>query len=521
MKNLIYLLLSGCLVCASFKKVDQSYYKQTASFPDTVRIASGLISGLKVSDGDVTIFKGIPFAAPPVGELRWKAPQPVTPWQGVKSCVAFGPNPMQPKPRAFSMWSEEFFIPAGSPISEDCLYLNIWTGSTSQKEKRPVLVWIYGGGFNSGGGSVPIYDGEAMAKKGIVFVSINYRVGMFGFFAHPDLSKESGKNASGNYGLMDQLAALQWVQRNISAFGGDAGNVTIAGQSAGSMSVNYLVASPLAKGLFKKAIAESGANFSRGGITLQQAEEDGVKLAQTLKASSVADLRKIPAEELLKARTTGRPNIDGYFIPDAIANIFASGKQNNVTLLTSWNENEGLLSGPTKSAADFRKQAEEQYGADAPTFLQFYPASTDEEAAASQLKLGRDMIFGVQNFTWANVESSQGKKVYVYRFTRKVPAIGEYVKYGAFHTGEVPYAYDNLKFVNRPWHPVDYQIAKNLSTYWANFIATGDPNGKGLPHWPTYTIADKQIMMLDTIPEAKQLPDIAPLEFLHAKMSGK
>jgi para-nitrobenzyl esterase len=520
MKKLIYFLLSGCLLFASFK-ARESHHKQAAFLPDTLRIAGGLISGLKGSDGGVTTFKGIPFATPPVGELRWKAPQPLTPWQGVKSCVAYGPNPMQPKPKAFSMWSEEFLIPAESPISEDCLYLNVWTGAKSQGEKRPVLVWIYGGGFSSGGASVPIYDGEAMAKKGIVFVSMNYRVGVFGFFAHPDLTKESGKNASGNYGLMDQLAALQWVQKNITAFGGDPGNVTIAGQSAGSMSVNYLVASPLATGLFKKAIAESGANFSRGSITLKQSEEDGVKFAQTLKASSVADLRKIPAEELLKARSSGRPNIDGYVIPDAIANIFAAGKQNNVSLLTGWNENEGLSSGPVKNAADFRKQAQEQYGADAATFLKFYPASTDEEAAASQLALGRDMIFGVQNFTWANIESSHGKKVYVYRFTRKVPATGEYVKYGAFHTGEVPYAYDNLKFVNRPWRSADHQMAKNVSTYWTNFIANGDPNGKGLPHWPAYTVADKQIMILDTIQNAKQLPDHAALEFMHAKMSSK
>ncbi|HKG69884.1 MAG TPA: carboxylesterase family protein [Segetibacter sp.] len=523
MKNLKYLLLSGtcisCLLFASFK-IKQSDGEVPVSFADTVRIAGGLISGVKGNDGNVTIFKGIPFAAPPVGELRWKAPQPVSRWQGVKTCVAFGPSPMQNKPKAFSMWSAEFLIPE-APISEDCLYLNVWTGARSQKEKRPVLVWIYGGGFNSGGSGVPIYDGEAMAKKGIVFVSMNYRVGMFGFFAHPELTKELGNNASGNYGLMDQVAALQWVQKNIAAFGGDPGNVTIAGQSAGSMSVNFLVASPLAKGLFTKAIAESGANFSRGSLTSQQAEQDGVKLIETLKASSVADVRKIPAEELLKARSTGRPNIDGYVIPDAIANIFASGKQNNVTLLTGWNEDEGLLSGPIKSAADFRKQAKEQYGADAATFLKFYPASTDAEAATSQLKLSRDMIFGVQNFTWANVQSSQGKKVYVYRFTRKVPATGEYVKYGAFHTGEVPYAYDNLKFVNRPWKAVDRQMAKNMSNYWANFIATGDPNGKGLPQWPAYTIADKQIMILDTIQESKHLPDYEALEFMYGKMSGK
>ena len=203
---------------------------------DTIRTESGLVSGSKSQEGDVHIFKGIPFAAPPIGNLRWKAPQPVSSWSGVKQCKAFGPSAMQNKPVPFSMWSEEFLIPK-EPISEDCLYLNVWTAAKSQKEKRPVLVWIYGGGFSSGGGAVPIYDGEAMAKKGIVFVTFNYRVGIIGFFAHPELTKESANHTSGNYGLMDQIAALQWVKKNIDTFGGDADNVTIAGQSAGSMSI--------------------------------------------------------------------------------------------------------------------------------------------------------------------------------------------------------------------------------------------------------------------------------------------
>jgi para-nitrobenzyl esterase len=487
---------------------------------DTIKTEAGLISGLSNKEGNVQIFKGIPFAAPPIGELRWKAPQPVKPWTGIRKCDAFGPSPVQAEPVPFSMWSAEFLIPK-APISEDCLYLNVWTGAQSAQEKRPVLVWIYGGGFTSGGSGVPIYDGEAMAKKGIVFVSINYRVGIFGFLAHPDLTKESGRKASGNYGLMDQLAALQWVQKNIAAFGGDPRNVTIAGQSAGSMSVNCLVASPLASNLFGKAIAESGANFSRGNATLDQAEQDGVKFAQTLQVSSLAELRNKPAEELLqKAKGMRGPIVDGYVLPETIARIFAAGKQNHVTVLTGWNEDEGLLFGPVKNAADYRKQADEQYGADAKTFLQYYPAATDAEAAASQLKVSRDMIFGVQNYTWANVQSDQGKaKVYVYRFTRKVPATGEYVKYGAFHTGEVPYAYDNLKFVNRPWEPVDHDLAKTMSSYWANFVTTGNPNGQGLPPWPVYTTKDKQVMELGEKPQAKPLPDGAALDFLRARVN--
>jgi para-nitrobenzyl esterase len=392
------------------------------------------------------------------------------------------------------MWSEEFLIPK-EPISEDCLYLNVWTGAKASLEKRPVLVWIYGGGFNSGGSAVPIYDGEAMAQKGIVFVSINYRVGIFGFLAHPQLTKESGVNASGNYGLLDQIAALQWVQKNIAAFGGDPGNVTIAGQSAGSMSVNCLVASPLAKGLFTKAIAQSGASFTRNGATLKAAEEEGLKMQQRFGASSINDLRNLPADTLLK-RGGGmfRPIIDGYVLPDQIAAIFEAGKQADVALLTGWNEDEGLLFGPIKNAADYRIQAAQENGPDSSTFLKFYPGTTDAEAAKSQLNYSRDLIFGVQNFAWANLQKGQGKKVYVYRFTRIVPATGEYKKYGAFHTGEVPYAYNNLRFVNRPWEPVDRELANAMSAYWTNFVKTGDPNGASLPTWPLYN-EEKKVML--------------------------
>jgi para-nitrobenzyl esterase len=384
------------------------------------------------------------------------------------------------------------------------------------------LVWIYGGGFVSGGSAVPIYDGEAMAKKGIVFVSINYRVGVFGFFAHPDLTAESGKNASGNYGLMDQIAALQWVQKNITQFGGDPKNVTIAGQSAGSMSVSCLVASPLAAGLFHKAIAESGASFSRSTPSLQQAEAEGSKLAQSVQVSSLAELRNIPADTLLKkAQGMRGPIIDGYVLPEPVADIFAAGKQNDVALLTGWNEDEGLLFGAPKNAADFRKQIAQQFGADSATVLKYYPSETDTEAAHSQLNLSRDQIFGISNYTWANVQSSQGKKVYVYRFARKVPATGDYVKYGAFHTGEVPYAYDNLKFVDRPWQTVDQELAIVMSSYWANFITSGDPNGKALPHWPVYTTAEKQIMRLDVTSKAELLPDAASLDFMYSILSQK
>ncbi len=480
-----------------------------------VKTGAGIVSGITNKTGDIYIFKGIPFAAPPVGELRWKAPQPVQHWSGIKKCDVFSASPMQASPAPFSMWTEEFLIPK-EPISEDCLYLNVWTNSTSTK--KPVLVWIYGGGFVSGGSAVPIYDGEAMAKKGIVFVSINYRVGIFGFFAHPDLTKESPEHTSGNYGLLDQIAALNWVKKNIAAFGGDADNVTIAGQSAGSMSVNCLVASPLARGLFNKAIAESGASFTNRNQSLQQAEQDGIKTAASLHANSIEDLRKMSAADLMKVQIMHTPVIDGYVLPQSIAEIFASNKENNVSLLTGWNENEGLIFEPIKKAEEFKKQTEQRYGNDAETFLKYYPATNDSIASVSQYNLSRDQIFGVQNYTWANIESEQGKNVYVYRFTRKVPATGEYKKYGAFHTGEVPYAYDNLKFVNRPWKKVDEELANVMSGYWVNFVKTGNPNGDHLPEWKTYNTKDKEVMMLGETQQSQPLKDYEELDFLYSKM---
>ncbi|UFH55791.1 carboxylesterase/lipase family protein [Spirosoma sp. KNUC1025] len=524
MKTVLSLFLLSLLGAAAFTS--------TKDF-DTVKVEGGLISGTLNQDGDVHIFRGIPFAAPPVGDLRWKAPQPVTSWTGVRKCDAFGPSPVQGTPNPFGPWSAEFLIPK-APISEDCLYLNVWSGAKSASEKRPVLVWIYGGGFSSGGTACPIYDGEATAKKGIVFVSINYRVGPFGFFAHPELTKESGAStlgestpshkASGNYGLMDQVAGLQWVKKNIAQFGGDPANVTIAGQSAGSMSVNCMVATPLAKGLFKKAIAESGASFANSQPTLQQGEEAGLKMAQALGASSLAELRAKPADEILKKAQGRGPIIDGYVLPESIPAIFAAGKENDVTLLTGWNEDEGMSFGPKKSAEEYRKQIQQQYGANADQFLKYYPASTDAEAAASQVKISRDMIFGAQNYTWANIASRKGKPVYVYRFTRKVPAMGEYAHYGAFHTGEVAYAYDNLKFIDhklRPLEPTDTELARTMSAYFANFIKTGNPNGKGLSQWPAYSVKDKQIMVLGDKTAAQPLPDGPALDLMFLSMSKR
>ncbi|MEO8414487.1 MAG: carboxylesterase family protein [Ginsengibacter sp.] len=486
---------------------------------ETVKVDGGLVSGTGNTAGDVHIFKGIPFAAPPVGSLRWNEPQPVVPWHGVKQCIAFGASPMQGSPVPFGPWSAEYLIPK-EPISEDCLYLNVWTGAQSAKEKRPVIVWIYGGGFASGGAGCAIYDGEAMAKKGIVFVSVNYRVGIFGFFAHPELTKESGHHASGNYGLMDQIAGLQWVQKNIAAFGGDPGNVTIAGQSAGSMSVNCLVASPVCKGLFKHAIAESGAAFltspGRGTSTLEKAEEDGLKVD-----ASLSVLRNLPATELMiKQQGVRGVIIDGYILPQSIAQLFAAGRQNDVDLLTGWNEDDGVVFGKPATAEAFKKQVDGQYGADAEILRQLYPEATNEAAAEAQGHISRDVIFGIQNYTWANIQAANSShNVYLYRFIRRLPATGDYVKYGAFHTGEVAYAYDNLAFVQRcPWEAVDHRLATVMSSYWANFAKTGNPNGTGLPGWPAYNTKDNLTMILGETQAAQPLPGKAGLDFLIGRM---
>jgi para-nitrobenzyl esterase len=483
---------------------------------------AGEVSGIRNATGEITAFKGIPFAAPPVGNLRWKAPQPAKHWNGVRKCDAFGPSPMQAKPTPFMVYTSEFLIPE-KPISEDCLYLNVWTGAKSKIEKRPVFLWIYGGGFSSGGTACPIYDGEAMAKKGIIFVSANYRVGVFGFFAHPGLTKESPEKQSGNYGLMDQIAALKWIKKNIAAFGGDPNNVTIAGQSAGSMSVNALVASPLTKGLFNRAIAESGSltvkNPDIKAGSLQSAEAAGAAVAEKAGAKSLADLRAMSAEDAMK-KLQGRysPIVDGYILPESIPDIFAAGKQNHVPVITGWNADEAFVFGPKKKD-DYKKQIEQQYGADAETFLKYFPGETDEQAARSQIEISRNEIFALSGYNWANLQSKlPDAPIWVYNFNRKVPATAEYEKWGAFHTAEVPYVLNDLHFLkNRPLTPDDQALAELMCDYWVNFAKTGNPNGAGLPEWPRYNTTDYMVKVFDVQSSNQKVPGKDGLDFMLSK----
>ena len=499
-----------------------------------VRTHSGMVSGTINTGGDIHIFKGIPFAAPPTGDLRWKAPQPVAPWTGVRKCESFGPSPMQDKPTPNWAYTAEFLIPE-KPISEDCLYLNIWTGAKTPRDRRPVIVYIYGGGFINGGSAIPIYNGEAMARKGVVFISINYRVGIFGFFCHPWLTAESGHEASGNYGLLDQIAALRWVQENVTAFGGDPSNVTIAGESAGSISVNCLVASPLAKGLFHRAIGESGAAVGRGftsPATLKEVEQTGRETTTQLKVADLKTLRALSADELQAANFQRGPVIDGYVLPAPIDQLFREHEYNPCDLLTGWNEDDYFLYGGPQTAAQFRQQLQQLYGPAADSVLHFYPAPDDATALTSQERLNRDLLFGVQNYPWANLQSADtSHRVFLYRFRRRLPATGEFVKYGAFHGGEIVYAYDNLATLARPWEAVDHQLAETVSTYWVNFARTGDPNGasvsksnpngwpvsKSLPRWPRYTLPVGATMILDEQPHAGPMPDRAELDLLLRK----
>ncbi len=513
--TLIFLLVISGLM--SFNKME----KRVSSPP--VRIENGLITGFYDERTGVTSFKGIPFAAPPVGPLRWKAPQPAEKWNGIRSCVAFGPSPMQPKPVPFFMIGPEFVVPE-EPLSEDCLYLNVWTAARSAGEKRPVLVWIYGGGFTTGGAAAPGYSGEALAKKGIVFVSFNYRLGIFGFFAHPGLSAESPHHTSGNYALLDQIAVLNWVRKNIHSFGGDPGKVTIEGQSAGSMSVNCLLASPLAKGLFHGAIAESGSLVLENSLikmkSLADAEKLGSDLSAKLKANSIEDLRGLPPDALEKVSGLYAPIVDGYVMPASIAEIYKESRQTHVPFLTGWNADEGLLLG-IKRKEEFAKE-KRGFGSDSTLFATYFPSATDSQSMASQIAFSADKTFGIPQYIWAIRQNENSMaKTFLYFFTRKPPTLGDRKIFGSYHSAEIAYALHNLDSIQRPWEPVDRKLEEIVSDYLVNFVKSGDPNGGQLPAWPAFSANDPMTMILGENPVAKKLPGRAAMDFLYSKYPGK
>ncbi|HEV8186847.1 MAG TPA: carboxylesterase family protein [Pyrinomonadaceae bacterium] len=477
-----------------------------AQAADQVQTANGTVEGRGVQPSGVRIFRGIPFAQPPAGDLRWREPQPVNNWKGVRQAVDFGPRCMQAR-----IFDDMIFRSNG--VSEDCLYLNVWTPAKSARERLPVLVYFYGGGFVSGDGSEPRYDGESMAAKGIVVVTVNYRLGVFGFMSHPELTKESPHNASGNYGLLDQNAGLQWVQRNIASFGGDPKRVTIAGESAGSISVSAHMVSPLSKNLIAGAIGESGAiTGALSAVPRTKGEEQGSKFGASLGAQSLAALRAIPSQQILDAASKGGwasvgrfpLTIDGYFLTDDPATTYAAGKQAHVRLMAGWNSEEvgwGALLGSAQPTLDNYKNAVAKlYATRADEVLKLYPATTTDEVMQAASDLASDRFISYSTWKWADLHAkTSGAAVYRYLYARPRPAMKTQntpPARGASHSAEIEYALGNLKTNDvYAWTPDDYKVSNVMQSYFANFIKKGNPNGAGLPEWPA--LGSGKVMRLD------------------------
>lgn len=504
-----------------------------AAAADRVKTSNGTVEGARARASKVRAFKGIPFAQPPVGDLRWKPPQPVKNWEGVRQAVQFGPRCMQ-----HPIFGDMNFRSNG--MSEDCLYLNVWTPASKDNERLPVLVYFYGGGFVAGDGSEPRYDGESMARKGIVSVTVNYRLGIFGFFAHPELTKESPHHASGNYGLLDQTEALKWVRQNIAAFGGDPKRVTIAGESAGSISVSAQMASPLAKDLINGAIGESGSILAGlRAVPLSEAEKAGASFADGIKAPSLAALRAMTTEQIHEASKTGVGRfpltVDGYFLPEDPKSIFAAGKQARVPLLVGWNSEEmnwrALLGREEPTPDNYQKVVRKIYGERADEALRLYPASTKEEVIQAATDLAGDRFLGYSTWKWFDLHTrTGGKPVYLYYYSRPRPAMnpemgdaapglaGGVIKgkdakanvmppaRGAVHSAEIEYAMGNLS-TNKvyAWTADDYKVSKVMQEYFANFVKKADPNGTGLPDWPVAKSGRPiQFMRLDVESRAEE-----------------
>jgi len=477
---------------------------------EPIRIESGLLSGISGTDPSIRAYLGVPFAAPPVGDLRWREPQLVESWQGVRPADRLPPACIQNLPRVRLPWTEEYMHQGES--SEDCLYLNVWTGAGTTKEKHPVMVYIYGGGFSEGSNAVAVYDGEELAKKGAVVVGINYRIGPLGFLAHPELTAESEHYSSGNYGLLDQVAALQWVKNNIAAFGGNPDQVTIFGQSAGAMSVSMLLQSPLAEGLFKNAILQSGPGlFSPGTLSgstlLKDGELAGVKFAESKGAASLADLRSMPAEKLISESGAAGlgPVTDGWFIAEN------NRKTNRAIVMNGFTADDMGVGGDLETPAEttisaYEKDALERYRDRADDFLSLYPVDSDANASALRKESARDRA-RVSLFLWASQQAKESEKVFTYYFDRAIPW-PEHPEFGAFHSGELPYVFNNLKLFNRPWESIDRTVTDQVSSYWINFAGTGNPNGVGLPPWAPFQESLETTMRLGI--QTGMIPIAAP-----------
>ena len=475
-----------------------------AALDGMVEIETGLIEGKQGDDPTVSAFLGIPYAAPPVGSLRWKPPQPAIPWPEFRRAQHYGATCMQPVGGESPTRPYTAEFNAHGFQSEDCLFLNVWTAATSSNERRPVLVYLYGGGNREGSSDIPIYDGEGLAKKGLVVVTINYRLNIFGFLAHPELSEESGHRVSGNYGLMDQQAALRWVQRNIASFGGDPAKVTVAGQSAGSGDVHYLTISPQARGLFRGAITQSGSRSwhdpalpnSMQTISLADAEELGRQFAKSLGDRSIEEMREMTWHELMESdvRLVTRATIDGWLIPEGFEATFAKGAQNDAVAFTgaNWDEHQSSPS-PDVDMAAYRQAITERFGDMADEVLALYPVSSDAEAPDAYNEVMRDYSKASMYLFAVDYHQASGKNVYTYRWTHAIPGPEAY-RWGAFHCSEIPYFLNTLNRSPRPFEPVDHDIAETMSAYYVNFVTHLDPNGPGLPAWAPVA-ADSPVTM--------------------------
>jgi len=475
-----------------------------------VKTRSGKIEGK--DDGKVRAFLGIPYSQPPVGDLRWKPPVPAAKWAGVRKTTEFGSHFMHGP-----VFGDMKFRDAGG--NEDCLTLNVWVPSHPSEKKLPVMVWIYGGGFAAGTTSEGRQDGSHLAQQQVVVVSMNYRLGVFGFMVHPELAKESPHQAAGNYGLLDQLEAMKWVHENIAEFGGDPVSVTIFGESAGSFSVSAHMASPLSKGLFHKAIGESGAAFLRRGLPFdplsEREEKDSKVVKEKLGVSTLAELRALPAQKLLETFSPPKspgfdfgPCIDGYFLPDSLNNIFSSGKQNDVPLLAGWNHDEGsfeIVYSPQKPTVESLKaSAEKEFGDKAAEFLKLYPTDTDEHVRRSALDFAGDRFIAFSTWKWIELQSTTGHQpVYRYRFDRGV--VGDPTKPAfAYHSAEIEFVFGQLDSkAGNVWTAEDRALSDLTMKYWSNFARSGNPNGPGLPEWPKYLSQEAwPVMHLDATSEA-------------------
>jgi para-nitrobenzyl esterase len=488
-----------------------------ADTPPRVEVEGGAVVGTRT--GALASFKGIPFAAPPVRELRWKAPQPVVPWQGDLAADRFSPMCLQalrPKNSVFYLGEEA--------SSEDCLYVNVWSTAAAD-DKRPVMVFIYGGGWTIGSASLPLYDGAPLARKGAVVVSFNYRVGALGFLAHPELTAE-GHGTSGNYGLMDMIAALKWVKANIARFGGDPGNVTLYGQSAGSVAIALLATAPQAAGLFHRAIGQSGG-YALGGrlATLAEGEKQGVAAADKLKAPSLAALRNLGGDAIIAGDNGMRPVVDGAVLPQQPIEVYAAGRQMKVPVLIGSNADEGTAYPVVMTPAAFEADARKRYGAAADTLLGLYPARTEDEARAASYALMRDRTFAAPMRLWG-VEQSKVAPVFMYHFSRVHPFVDGVGflqqtpgrKMGAYHGAEMAYAYGTYDVLNRfgttrAWTDADRKYSDAMMGYWLAFARMGDPNAEGLPAWPAYKPDGEPVMLFGAEIKAGMLPNRPQLDF--------